>query len=259
MHAFSSAFLDFDCVFRLFYQNAIGMFNNSNPSGGMPETGWYQTLLILSVTVSFVVAVKRFYLGLVQGKQTYIRYGDELARIMKRALMINQVGRLARDIEMSQLRFDNFDLKVASFDSGDETSVDANLADDTGHHLLSGIARGSKKARLNELLGAWEEPESQATEHDNPDIGAIIQFRQSLSYLNTSVPFGLCFGPSATRQECVESAETVYHRLLLSTPDQDVLMFDVLALLSIDGKGKLNDEKLMGTILPAHVAVRIRR
>jgi hypothetical protein len=56
---------------RLFYQNAIGMFNEANPSGGVTSSNEYQTVLIVAIVVSFVVAVKRFWLGLVQGKRTY--------------------------------------------------------------------------------------------------------------------------------------------------------------------------------------------
>jgi hypothetical protein len=55
----------------LFYQDAIGMFNDKNPSGGVTSSNEYQTVLIVAIVVAFVVAVKRFWLGLVQGKRTY--------------------------------------------------------------------------------------------------------------------------------------------------------------------------------------------
>lgn len=78
-----------------------------------------------------------------------------------------------------------------------------------------------------------------------PDIGDIIQFRQSLLYLNSKHPFGLCFGGSSTREECVSSSEAVYHRLLLSTPRREVLGFEVLVpLVFRDNMGELDEEML---------------
>lgn len=58
-------------VFRLFYQDAVAMFNANNPSGGVTSSKEYQTVLIVAVVIAFVVSVKRFWLGLVQGKRTY--------------------------------------------------------------------------------------------------------------------------------------------------------------------------------------------
>ena len=55
----------------LFWQAPIGLFNEQNPSGAVPSTSEYQGVLIVAVVVSFIVAVKRFWLGLLQGRRTY--------------------------------------------------------------------------------------------------------------------------------------------------------------------------------------------
>jgi hypothetical protein len=78
----------------------------------------------------------------------------------------------------------------------------------------------------------------------NPDIGDIIQFRQSLSYLNSPLPFGVPFGPASTRQECLDSSDTVYSRLLQCIPEKEVVTFDVLAMLALCDSGELDDELL---------------
>jgi Ca2+-binding EF-hand superfamily protein len=77
-------------------------------------------------------------------------------------------------------------------------------------------------------------------------ISSIIQFRTSLSCLNTTVPFGPAFGNAATRQECIVSTEELFRRLLLATPNQSngVLTFDTLAMVAIDEYGNLNEDKI---------------
>jgi hypothetical protein len=80
------------------------------------------------------------------------------------------------------------------------------------------------------------------------NIASIIQFRQSVTYLNEAFPFGVAFGPASTRQECVESAETVYNRLMLCIPSKLCLTFDVLALLAVRRQGNLDEEKLKALI-----------
>jgi hypothetical protein len=71
------------------------MFSKDNPSGDIPDASWYQTLLILCIVIPFLVAVKRYYTGLAQGRRLYNRYGEELSRVMERVLFINKVGKLA--------------------------------------------------------------------------------------------------------------------------------------------------------------------
>jgi hypothetical protein len=77
------------------------------------------------------------------------------------------------------------------------------------------------------------------------NISSIIQFRSSLTCLNTTVPFGPAFGNAATRQECIQSIEELFRRLLLATPDErSVLTFDTLAMVAIDHEGNLDEDKV---------------
>lgn len=238
----------------LFWQSLMGMFNEANPSGSVPSSSEYQGVLIVAVVVSFVVAVKRFWLGLVQGRRTYRRYGEDLAKVMKKALRVGQVGALARDIEESDLCMEEFSLllgnefqdaqtKGAKFENSRPPSADS-VQEGPRKSLISGVEASSRKAILDELLGAWEEPESKRDRDDKASIASIIQFRQSLTYLNESFPFGVAFGPAATRQECVESAEAVYHRLMVCLPTKMYLTFDVLALLAVHDDGEIDEDKL---------------
>ena len=92
---------------------------------------------------------------------------------MERTLLINKVGKLARDIETMGLRFDNFNFKVDSYQRADSTELEPSSQekpateneDDDEHSGLAlfkeGFYNTSMRAKLNELLGEWEEPESE--------------------------------------------------------------------------------------------------
>ena len=58
------------------------------------------------------------------------------------------------------------------------------------------------------------------------------------------MPFSSAFGVASSRQECVESSETVFRRLLLATPGEHRLSFDVIATLAVSDKGQLDEQKV---------------
>ena len=84
---------------------------------------------------------------------------------------------------------------------------------------------------------------------EKASIGAIIQFRSSLSYLNTNYPFGAAFGPAGTRKECIASVADVYRRLQLG--DNSIggnLHFNAIAELAVRDNGKLDEQRLKSYI-----------
>ena len=69
----------------LFYQEYVGLMNARNPSGEVTASGEYRLLLILAVVVSFVVGLKRFFLGFYLGKQTFCKLiGCMFSRLARR-------------------------------------------------------------------------------------------------------------------------------------------------------------------------------
>jgi len=56
---------------RLYWQNAIGLFNQSNPGGTVTQAHEYLVVLIIAVVVSFVASLKRLCVGLVLSRATY--------------------------------------------------------------------------------------------------------------------------------------------------------------------------------------------
>ena len=58
----------------IFFQDYVGLFNERNPSGNLVSNFWYIRCLIIAVSISVVVAVKRFVVGLYLGRQTFCEY-----------------------------------------------------------------------------------------------------------------------------------------------------------------------------------------
>jgi Mechanosensitive ion channel len=121
----------------------------------------------------------------------------------------------------------------------DRTSAVMESAETRGR-LAGADITGSIRVKIDEVLGSWEEPNTDEHRDEAIPISSIIQFRQSLSYLNTAFPFGVAYGLADTREHMVDNAEKVYQRLLRSHPDKLVLNFDTFALLAIQDDGTLD-------------------
>jgi hypothetical protein len=62
--------------------------------------------------------------------------------------------------------------------------------------------------------------------------------------MDDKYPFSIAFGKAKTRVDCIESAQTLYNRLLKFNPSKQVLSFETLAITAQDGEGKLDRTKL---------------
>lgn len=198
-----------------------------------------------------LVAFKRFIVGLKLGQKTYQRYGADLAKIMKKTILVSEVATLASEIKKYRLLTSDFGLHTEIYneeeDNGSKTENKSGRLT-TGQSVgnLTTIAglMSEHKIRITELLGEWEEPELAHKDDEDVDIASVIQFRKSLSYLDTQFPFSVTFGPASTREECVRSTETVYKQLKQATPNSQHVVFDTLALSSIQRDGTLDEPKL---------------
>eukprot|EP00536_Pseudo-nitzschia_multiseries_P009481 jgi/Psemu1/325666/estExt_fgenesh1_pg.C_2640022 len=130
--------------------------------------------------------------------------------------------------------------------SKSNTTRNKLVISDRDKELVTGLLSQSQKRRIERLLGNWEEPEREKILTDSVSIGAILQFRKSLSKLDSKYPFGFSFGRAGMRDHCVRSAQSLYLRLL-GTSDQ-TLHFNVLGLLAVQPDGSLNEDKLKSLI-----------
>jgi len=74
-------------------------------------------------------------------------------------------------------------------------------------------------------------------------IADVLQFRTAVAFMDTEYPFSISFGPAQTRNQCVESASSVYGNLLLLTPEKVKLPFETLSLVALHQNGSLDEEK----------------
>lgn len=172
----------------LYWQDVIALFNRANPAGNVTHSKNYLKILALAMGVGAVVAVKRFYMGLTLGKSTYVRYAQDLERLMKKILLVSQIAYLARQIEKDNIAVEDLNIQADIVDGEtDDLSKESPLKESMksmrSHALLKdGEITESKKFRINELLGEWEEPE--ATKTAIVRKCAVLHYRsaQSCSY-----------------------------------------------------------------------------
>ena len=68
----------------------------------------------------------------------------------------------------------------------------------------------------------------------------ILKFRKALTYMDLEHPFSEAFGPASTRDELLNSAQSLYQRLLKLAPGSCTLPFSVLAVLTEDDDGTID-------------------
>jgi hypothetical protein len=164
----------------MFWQGAIDMFNDTNPSGGIPSSASYQRLLITAILVGITVSLKRFWVGLLLGRQTYHRYATDLAALMKKVLLIGQLAALAKDIEYYGYKLSDFGLqqhdvltRSMNYDVEDENEEELSrpslkksnslgalslVGSEQVFGLKKDFSGSSTRIKIEKLLGAWEEP-----------------------------------------------------------------------------------------------------
>jgi hypothetical protein len=129
-----------------------------------------------------------------------------------------------------------------------DTSTEKYVIDPEDRHPMTGQLSEAQKGRILSLLGQWAEPTLAEKEETTPTVNEILQFRQALQYLKTPYPFSGSFGLADRRETTIESSQEVYRRLLLRSPDPEMLTFEVIAVLGINKHGEMDAEKLKDLI-----------
>lgn len=80
-------------------------------------------------------------------------------------------------------------------------------------------------------------------QNESATTSAVLRFRRALTFLRNEYPFSFAFGPADTRENCIESAQNVYRRLLMRTPGEEVLQFETIAMLAEDESGFFDQDK----------------
>jgi hypothetical protein len=100
------------------------------------------------------------------------------------------------------------------------------------------------KAEIEKLLD-WEEPlTKQKLAWNDTTIRTILQFKETLNYMDTDHPLSVPFGKADTQKHCIESSEKVFNRLLTKTPESDKLKFETLLVVALNDDGTLDRGKV---------------
>jgi hypothetical protein len=117
------------------------------------------------------------------------------------------------------------------------------VLDPDGRDPLTGSLNDSDRFALKQMLEEWEEPTVDRPEDQSIPISAVLNFRKAQVFIQKTYPFSRAFGEASTREQCIESAQDVYLRLLQRTPDSGIVHFETLALTTLDEKGSIDHEK----------------
>lgn len=75
-------------------------------------------------------------------------------------------------------------------------------------------------------------------------ISSVLKFRNALTFIRNDYPFSYAFGLAGSREECVDSAQECYNRLLLAhTAEERVLHFETLAMTALQDDGTIDQAK----------------
>ncbi|KAG7356332.1 mechanosensitive ion channel [Nitzschia inconspicua] len=251
----------------LFWQDYVGLFNSDNPSGNVLETLTYTRILTLTTVISFVVAIKRFVVGLWLSQNTFNHYGEQLAKLMHKMVLVSQVAQLSRKLhKASKATYRSpFSKEAASFVVSntmkhiysredlvkeDDQSTSSSLQSDgmasrdnkTRDTLTEALDDG-QRLKLYQLLDEWEEPDRNSDENSRVSISAVLRFRNALNLIQNDHAFSLAFGPTHSREACIQSSQETYKRLLSATPGEQNLHFETLGLITIVDGNEIDQEK----------------
>jgi hypothetical protein len=135
--------------------------------------------------------------------------------------------------------------RTFTMDTSHTNTISKNrpLITEQGKQVVTGLLSQSQKRRIERLLGDWEEPGIDKILTEHVSIGAILQFKNSLSKLDSAFPFSFAFGNTDTRDNCIESSQNIYLRLLDKSPET-YFHFNTLGLVALQRDGSLDQEKL---------------
>jgi len=205
------------------------------------------------------------------------QYSVKLADIMEKIILVSEVASLGRSFERqirenelarqkrTSITAESFGLDRVTFEvmmqalpddstmggyAPSEAATDEfrRVIDINDREPLTGRLTQTQKARITQILGAWEEPTvAKKNAGTRASVQELLQFRRSLEFLNARYPFSGSFGPADNRESLVSSAQDVYDRILLRSPNP-FINFDVIALLGVTKDGLLNQAKLKALV-----------
>lgn len=146
------------------------MFNANNPAGTVTESVLWISILGCALLLGSAVSLKRLYLGLQLGKRAYNSYGEKLAGIISKMLLVSEVATLSSRkrggvYETYESRSGAVNINM-SFHTNDESSAEDHSrlgSVSAGRQSIHGStyyksSRNSNQQLIMQQLEQWEEP-----------------------------------------------------------------------------------------------------
>lgn len=248
-----------------FYFTKIQFYTQVNSGNYILASGLYLRILLSMLLAGLACTVKRSLFAVLFGRRTFSMFKPRLESILKEVVLLSEVAELAAEanrllapdgvepygnassrkanVPFADLTWTydkhndptgiNDDLTVSS-DSLDSRNLDEL---DNGENRC--LENCSQRQNVKDLLEKWEEPVGKIDKSLNTSIRDILKFRRALTFLDDLFPFGEAFGPASSRDQVLDSAETVYHRLLKMCPEHCNLSYEVFDILIDRDDGKL--------------------
>ncbi|KAL3935448.1 MAG: hypothetical protein SGBAC_009032, partial [Bacillariaceae sp.] len=246
---------------------SIDLVNDSNPSGDVVQSAWNGRVLFIALFFSIATTLKRFFVGLYLGRQTFVHYGPKLAKVMGKILVVSKVAYLAKKIKKSSSsRSENItenvraryadkyaDMRPNDSDSASDVSFAESTmrSGGTGERTLdmnkmdplTGRLDNLEREKLMQLLGRWEEPTRISAQVSATSIAEVLRFRKALTFIDDTYPFSYAFGLADTRDSTIRSAQELYLILRGVTPLSDVVQFEMIAEIALRQDGSIDEHK----------------
>lgn len=107
-------------------------------------------------------------------------------------------------------------------------------------------------------LTEWEEPEVVNKTKSKASVRDLVIFKKTVKVMDDHYPFSHAFGRAKSREDCVDSSQEVFYRLMLSVgsnkvyqssgDEEDYLPFSIISVLAMDEKGTYVDAKIKSLI-----------
>ncbi|KAL3904708.1 MAG: hypothetical protein SGILL_009962, partial [Bacillariaceae sp.] len=247
----------------LYYQYFLDIFNANNASGTVTTNQTYENILIFGIVVGILVMAKRFFVGLRFGKASYNRYSEKLSNVLKDIVVMTKVSKFANrettgDLQSGPIPPERIAavpvdalLGVSDNDNSERPGLSSPISNSGREGLQLGpVLTNSQELQLDQLLGSWEDFEEGQAEVEPPSLSSIVQFRASVTVLDSDFVFSHHFGRTKTRLDVIDCSQSLYNRLLAIQErldngyrDHPVLKFHTVALTTVDRNGECNKQR----------------
>jgi len=259
----------------LYHQTKIDLMNTINPSGNIPDNIYYRRIIYFSLILSATATIKRTVMANFVGQRVVAYYRSDLSKLIKKLLVVSDVaelsnntkchvqdrrttifqrlssvGRMVADRLESEYDFDEDeeDTQMGTHEYTPSSMRKKSLVMKSGGIISSlqlNDSQTSFMTSIYENLDEWEEPELH-NEYEDISTTDVLHFRRAVDFINSDYPFSPAFGKATTREECAQSSQNIFNKLLVGR--RQVLDFKDICKLAENSDG-VNDKKKVSELV----------